>query len=107
MQWVKEYTCRKVPYTNKNTKIKYLRTVTNEERKIVNPDIKLLEATTDVNLTNTFWVLRDSIYGGYKTMRSQPSKYNLSSEKTEMNNNYNKWTSRRKSTIGRQKDYYF
>lgn len=54
MQWVKEYTCRKVPYTNKNTKIKYLRTVTNEERKIVNPDIKLLEATTDVNLTNTF-----------------------------------------------------
>lgn len=63
--------------------MKYLKTVTVEERKTVNPGTVLSEITADVNLTNTFWVPRDSIFGGYKLiLRSQPSKYVLSSEKT-------------------------
>ena len=63
--------------------MKYLKTVTVEERKTVNPGTVLSEITADVNLTNTFWVPRDSIFGGYKLiLRSQPWKYILSSEKT-------------------------
>lgn len=51
---VKKYTCRNVQGPNKNTEIKYLRTVMAEQRKIVIPGILLFETTADVHFKNIF-----------------------------------------------------